>query len=117
MPITRNRNTDYRAIERGVSVVYFIKAGYTQYKIGVSENIEKRLIQLQTGNPNRIKVVHIQEYSDMMIARTIEKHLHRMLKEYRLNGEWFELLTPDEENRVIDEMKVFAKIEQILLDK
>ena len=86
----KKRNTDYMAFD-SVPVVYIVKAGYTQYKIGISKNVTKRLRQLQTGNSERLKVIHIQEYIDISIARIVEKHLHKTMKDCRLNGEWFEI--------------------------
>jgi len=111
----KKRNTDYMAFNN-IPVVYVIRAGYTHYKIGVSENVTKRLRQLQTGNPERLKVIHIQGFPDISIARIIEKHLHRMLKDYRLNGEWFEILTQSELDSVIDTMGVMAKISKLSID-
>ena len=64
-------------------------------KIGISENVEKRIKQLQTGCPFKIDVV--KKYESPMSSR-IEKILHRQYQnrkvdenEYNLMGEWFNL--------------------------
>ncbi len=64
-------------------------------KIGISENVEKRIKQLQTGCPFRIDVV--RKYQSPISAK-IEKILHRQYRsrkidenEYHLMGEWFNL--------------------------
>ena len=64
-------------------------------KIGISENVEKRVGQLQTGCPFKIDVV--KKYESNMSSR-IEKILHRQYRnrkvdenEYNLMGEWFNL--------------------------
>jgi len=39
-----------------------------------------------------------------------------MLKDYRLNGEWFELLTQSELDSVINEMGVISRISKLSRD-
>ena len=80
-------------------------------KIGISENVEKRIKQLQTGCPFRIDVV--KKYESPISAR-IEKILHRQYRsrkvdenEYNLMGEWFsipvsEMLSFEEKCREIE---------------
>lgn len=64
-------------------------------KIGISENVENRIKQLQTGCPFKIDVV--RSYSSPISSR-IEKVLHRQFQtrkadenEHNLLGEWFNL--------------------------
>lgn len=64
-------------------------------KIGISENVQKRVKQLQTGCPFKIDVV--RSYNSPISSR-IEKILHRKYQnrkadenEYNLMGEWFNL--------------------------
>lgn len=58
-----------------------------EIKIGVTDNIERRLKNLQTGNSKEIVVFYYEERED---AYKIEKKLHRFFEEYRLEkGEWF----------------------------
>jgi len=72
-------------------MIYFITDGaYT--KVGVALEPEKRLRELQTGNP-----------FDLRIAKTIEgsyeeeSKLHSVLQLYRMRGEWFEWNNFDDE--------------------
>ena len=53
-------------------------------KIGRSKDPQKRLKQLQTGNPNRLKLIASFDGLGWQ-----EKLIHERLKSYRLKGEWF----------------------------
>lgn len=54
-------------------------------KIGRSKNPQKRLKQLQTGNPNKLKLIYTFEGEGWR-----EKIIHERLSYYRLEGEWFD---------------------------
>ena len=64
-------------------MVYFITDGDCT-KIGVAKNPNKRLAQLQTGNPNKLVIAKVIQggYHE-------ERALHEALKDRRLEGEWF----------------------------
>lgn len=65
--------------------VYFIQAGEDgPIKIGVATEPFKRLAELQTGNPARLRIVAIVEGDTGM-----ERALHDRFAEHRLEGEWF----------------------------
>lgn len=67
--------------------VYFIQIGDSgDIKIGYTNNIKKRLKELQTGSPKKLKLLG---YIDG--GRTKEQELHSQFKQYRVNGEWFRL--------------------------
>ena len=71
-----------------MSHLYIIQSDKTgDFKIGRSKNPQRRLKQLQTGSPHRLKLLLIVENQG-----TIEKKLHRRLQKYRSrrNGEWFD---------------------------
>lgn len=70
--------------------VYLIESN-SVYKIGLTDNLERRIKQFKTGNPD-IKLIHYWETED---PRGLEKRLHRMLWEFRLvnRKEWFNLPT------------------------
>ena len=56
-------------------------------KIGISKNPKKRLAQLQTGSPFKLKLILIIENRS-----DLEKKLHNDLKSFRIRnykGEWF----------------------------
>lgn len=60
-------------------------------KIGVTNDIKKRLKSVQTGNPNKIRVYHYEERNN---AYEIEAFLKRKFVEYKREGEWYENLNP-----------------------
>jgi len=74
-----------------VQYIYLIKSKYSYtevYKIGIANNPQVRLAQLQTGNPYELEIVSCYGFND---AGIVEKSLHQAYKEKRLIGEWFEL--------------------------
>ena len=71
--------------------VYFISDESGNIKIGIAENIKKRLDLLQTGNSQKLKLVkHIKGG-----GKETEKRLHNKYKKYHIRGEWYtnEVLT------------------------
>ena len=76
------------------------------YKIGVTtDTVDKRIRQLQTGNPFRI-VPH--RTLALEGAEFVERHLHRLYSANRRMLEWF-TLTPGELEEVIEEAEDFAE--------
>lgn len=65
--------------------VYIIKAG-SNFKIGKTNNIEKRIKTIQTGNSNKIKLIRSYSVQD---SNTLEKYLHLKFSRYKIRGEWF----------------------------
>tara|TARA_B100000212_G_C27355295_1_gene525577 strand:+ start:1167 stop:1463 length:297 start_codon:yes stop_codon:yes gene_type:complete len=66
--------------------LYIIQSDFTgMIKIGRSKNPSKRLKQLQTGNPNKLKL--IASFKEMGWR---EKLIHENLKQFRKEGEWFD---------------------------
>ena len=76
--------------------IYLISDSNTYYyKIGISNNPEKRLKQLSTGNQSKLKIIHkilCENYS------AVEKALHNKYNFNKINLEWFELTDNDVEN-------------------
>lgn len=65
--------------------LYFIQSDATgMIKIGRSKYPEKRLKQLQTGNPNKLKLIAC--FKDLGWK---EKIIHEKLKSWSESGEWF----------------------------
>jgi len=65
--------------------IYFMQAGKGgPIKIGKTHNLEQRLASIQVGNPLEVKVLFA---CSMKII--CEDDLHKMFREYKLNGEWF----------------------------
>ena len=67
-------------------------------KIGKSIDAEKRVIQLQTGNPNKLELYEVLDgYTEL------ENELHKRFSEQRIDGtEWFNL-SKDEVDSLIEE--------------
>lgn len=65
--------------------LYLIQSDKTgSIKIGRSDHPQIRLKQLQTGAAFELKLLAIIDG-----AGHLEKQIHKQLKEYRLQGEWF----------------------------
>lgn len=60
--------------------------GCSVVKIGRAINPAKRLGSIQTGNPNRLFLLHIEPG-----AGALERDVHARLSAGRLEGEWFDL--------------------------
>lgn len=67
-------------------MVYVIgTAGSTIVKIGRTNDLDRRLRQLQPGNPAKLEVLWTVEGGSL-----IEGELHRWFKDCRVIGEWFD---------------------------
>jgi len=77
------------------------------YKIGVAKNPQKRLKELQTGNPFELFIVdtYLTEYSNK-----IEKTLHRKYSYLKKEGEWFNLSIQEEVSFIDDCKKIEERI-------
>lgn len=62
------------------------------YKVGVSQDVSKRLAELQTGSSVALEVLMSIETSD---PYSLEKELHARFAGKRLSGEWFKLTEQD----------------------
>lgn len=62
----------------------YLKIGYT-----TDPKISNRLRAIQTGNPRFLYVHSVLELKDADMARSTERHIHWILRDHRLNGEWF----------------------------
>jgi hypothetical protein len=103
-----------------MQILYILQNGDTdQYKIGITNNLNRRLQQLQTGCPYELKVVKIWTHYNRKIIEKYERVLHRYFTKcgckIRDNGEWFILRIPDinylckpnsieEQNKIIQEI-------------
>jgi predicted GIY-YIG superfamily endonuclease len=56
------------------------------YKIGISKNPKRRLLELQTGNGEKLKIVHLFESEH---PTTLETALHNRYSHISKRGEWF----------------------------
>jgi predicted GIY-YIG superfamily endonuclease len=60
------------------------------HKIGVTGDLEKRLKNIKTGNPDPVFYAYTEERDD---AYNLEKWLHSQFSNKRLEGEWFKDLS------------------------
>ena len=58
-------------------------------KIGKAKDPVKRLKILQTGNPEKLAIIHLVKCKSDMNASFMEREFHRKLGRMKLNGEWF----------------------------
>ena len=84
--------------------LYIIQSDVTgAIKIGRSKDVQKRLKQLQTGSPYKLKLI-----LELKQQGYIEKQLHLLLKEKKCKckGEWFDFMAtgylPDEITEMLD---------------
>jgi len=72
--------------------VYIIQSGTkmkSPIKIGMSDDPEKRIKQLQTGNPQVLRIIISIKCNSREHAFELEKTLHRMLERNNILNEWF----------------------------
>ena len=67
--------------------VYLMQFG-SEYKIGSSNNVERRFRELKTQMPYEGKIIHTITTGD---PEGIEAYWHQFFKNNRLKGEWFKL--------------------------
>lgn len=73
--------------------VYFIQAGENgPVKIGVANNVESRLDQLQTGNHLRLTILKKIKCLSKSNSYHIESQLHYKFRKHRIRGEWFKYI-------------------------
>lgn len=71
------------------SHVYFIRDGRGNIKIGVANDIGKRLKALQTANADKLEMFFAINVDDKYEAYRIERALHNKFKNDHKHGEWF----------------------------
>lgn len=75
--------------------VYIIRQGTTRFfKIGVSNNPQNRLKNLQTGNPHQLKLVFSVPCHGIS-AYKAERIIHTYLHRDQVKNEWFNINTDD----------------------
>jgi hypothetical protein len=90
--------------------IYLIKSlNEGVYKIGVSKNPNKRLSELQTGNPYPIEILYLYESN---MAYKIESVLHNRYSHFNTQLEWFELSIKEE----VSFLETCASIENMLVE-
>ena len=72
--------------------VYILKTGKNLYKIGKTQDLQKRLMVYQTHSPVLFRI--IRQYPAANMSQ-LEESLHIVFQHKRLKGEWFELRGED----------------------
>ena len=61
-------------------------------KLGMSNNIKKRIGVLQVGNPKKLSVIwSLKTGKSSGMTRLLEERLHKECKLYKIRGEWFDI--------------------------
>jgi hypothetical protein len=60
-------------------------------KVGISRDVNGRMVQVQTSCPFKIGLVYVFECPSKDVAREIERCFHDTQKKDRLHGEWFNI--------------------------
>ena len=81
-------------------MLYIMQNGETnQYKIGITNDLNRRHGNLQTGCPTELKIITVYTHYDRKQIQYYERVLHRYYEKcgckIRDNGEWFELKVAD----------------------
>lgn len=69
--------------------VYVIQAASGAVKIGIAGNVNTRLNDLQTANPEKLKLLYKLEVRNRRAAEGLESLLHERYAEDNIRGEWF----------------------------
>jgi hypothetical protein len=73
--------------------IYIISVGDDgPIKVGISYSPTRRLAQLQTGCPNVLDLRWCQKLDSDKKAREAEAAVHKEMEEFRLAGEWFDVI-------------------------
>ena len=67
--------------------LYILTDNQQRYKIGWSKDPQARLKQLQTGNPNKLKIEHLIECT-IYPAVFLERRILSWFSKRKLQGEW-----------------------------
>lgn len=85
--------------------IYFIQAGRRAVKMGITDNIEKRLSAIQTAHYEELKIIHLFKG-----GLATERRLHFVARKYHIRGEWFEIEVL-EDKKIIEIINNREKIE------
>ena len=88
-----------------LAYIYMITDSEGYVKVGVGNNPEKRLKQLQTGHASEISIYYTEEFEcTRNRLLKIERMIHREVgnKYKRTHGEWFKLSSPCNESELTE---------------
>ncbi len=70
--------------------IYVIGSDRGPKKVGLAGNPRRRLLSIQNGNPQPLKLLHECQVNPDL-APSIERRTHWLLREKRVAGEWFKV--------------------------
>lgn len=76
----------------GKKQVYVIQHELGPVKIGIADDPEQRLGELQVGSPFELRLRQTKTPRD---AEKVERYLHQRFKKYHMRGEWFDIPQED----------------------
>ena len=77
-----------------MNYIYVIGGTEKPYKIGITNNLKRRLKDIQTGHPFKLHV-HYSEEIPMEQVRLIEQNIHNTIRHKKTHGEWFDISLED----------------------
>lgn len=93
---TEKQREKYAELERKASVgyVYFVHeiGDFMCFKIGYSQDVDARMVSLQTGNKRKLKCHKVVKSEDM---EADEAYFHEVFDHARVHGEWFAISPED----------------------
>ena len=119
----QNRKVKYES--PAPQMLYIMRNGRTQqYKIGITNDLNDRHSNLQTGCPCELRVIKLYTHYDRKKVKDYEDTLHKYYEQcgckIRPNGEWYKLSKADidflckpesivEQGKLIDILKQMLK--------
>lgn len=73
-------------VKNNFYIISQVKTNY--YKIGISNDVNARLRQLQTGNPNELKIIF---KGNFYLCEILEKAIFKLLQKNCIFGEWYDI--------------------------
>jgi len=95
--------------------VYVVTSTKKYFKIGVAKNPDRRLSELQTGNPEPLQIEILIQCPSEKAAYGLESLLHRRFSRRRVRNEWFFFGKKDEHIKAGRET-VYNKILNVVSD-
>jgi len=77
-------------------------------KVGISRDIQQRILALQAGSPVRIYVLRCWAYPDERSASAVESDIHHHFRSKNTHGEWFNVGLKD----VVDFLEVYHELNE-----